>query len=409
MANAALHTALKRILGAGTSPTREDVKGAILGELESHAQDPKLATWMLSKLARAGRPLAALELLDVLQGQRLQLNVYHSSSAACWLSYKIVCTPCTNCLREGRALARGRYSGRGYAAKGFGATISACEKLGLWVQALDVVRYMNKFTGILPDAISFSALISACEKGCEWSNAVAFLLHMASSKVEPNTLSYSGAVSACEKSSGSLWRVALGLSSVMDRDVVSHSASISACEKAAKWTIALELLLLMPLLRLFPNLVPWCTEGPRMLAASSVTYNAALSACDRQSQWRSLILLLEALISKDLKPDLLSYLAADGGLQRSVLIDDWRAEQIQFNGFNAAFSACRGQPCAKLLFDDMGRQHLQPDMTTYAALQISYGKFEVPSMLTSMEEWQLQLLQDAFKMIAIPHKDAQKR
>lgn len=33
-------------------------------------------------------------------------------------------------------------------------------------------------------------------------------------------------------------------------------ASISACEKAAKWTIALELLLLMPLLRLFANLVP---------------------------------------------------------------------------------------------------------------------------------------------------------
>eukprot|EP00435_Cladocopium_sp_Y103_P068369 s205_g31.t1 len=388
MANAALHTALKRILGAGTSPTREDVKGAILGELESHAQDPKLATWMLSKLARAGRPLAALELLDVLQGQRLQLNVYHSSSAL---------TACEKggLWREGATLVEDMQQ-KVVAPNqlSFGATISACEKLGLWVQALDVVRYMNKFTGILPDAISFSALISACEKGCEWSNAVAFLLHMASSKVEPNTLSYSGAVSACEKSSGSLWRVALGLSSVMDRDVVSHSASISACEKAAKWTIALELLLLMPLLRLFPNLV---------------TYNAALSACDRQSQWRSLILLLEALISKDLKPDLLSYLAADGGLQRSVLIDDWRAEQIQFNGFNAAFSACRGQPCAKLLFDDMGRQHLQPDMTTYAALQISYGKFEVPSMLTSMEEWQLQLLQDAFKMIAIPHKDAQKR
>ena len=60
---------------------------------------------------------------------------------------------------------------------------------------------------------------------CEWSNAVALLLHMASSNVEPNTLSYSGAVSACEKSSGSLWRVALGLSSIMDRDVVSHSVA----------------------------------------------------------------------------------------------------------------------------------------------------------------------------------------
>ena len=120
--------------------------------------------------------------------------------------------------------------------------------------------------------------------------------------MEPNTLSYSGAVSACEKASGSLWHIALDLSMESDRDVVSHSAtrqvgtqrslqdhtfyslisvafawkwdemggtgtcfscsleavqaSISACEKAAKWTIALELLLLMPLLRIFANLVP---------------------------------------------------------------------------------------------------------------------------------------------------------
>lgn len=344
---ATLQAALKRILGIG-SPTRQDVKAAISGDLESHVRDPKLATWILSKLARAGRPLVALQLLHVLQEQRLELNVYHASSAL---------TACEKggLWREGAALVEDMQQKSVRPNQlSFGAAISAREKHGLWLQALDVVRCMRCAT-LPPDAISFSALISACEKGSEWSNAMSFLTSMASSKVEPNTLSYSGAVSACEKSSGSLWHIALGLSSMAEvADVVSHSASISACEKAAKWMVALELLQLMPLLRLFGNLV---------------TYNSALSACDRRSQWRSLIMLLDALVSKELTPDLLS--------------------------FNAAFSACRGQPCAQLLLDQMGRLKLQPDMITYASLQVEH--LEAPSMLTSMQEWQLQLLQDAFK------------
>eukprot|EP00434_Breviolum_minutum_P002808 symbB.v1.2.002468.t1/scaffold99.1/size346285/24 len=345
---ALLRAALTRILGAGPKATYEDVKAAIAGDLEAHVQDAKLATWMLSKLARAGRPVAAQVLLQVLQEQRLQINVYHTSS---------VLTACEKggLWQEGTALVQDmQLKAITPNQLSFGATISACEKLGLWLQALDVIVAMNS-ADISPDAISFSAFISACEKGCEWQSAIAFLRSMSSSNVEPNTLSYSGAVSACEKASGSLWHIALDLSMESDRDVVSHSASISACEKAAKWTIALELLLLMPLLRLFANLV---------------TYNAALSACDRRSQWRSLIMLLDTLISQRLQPDLLS--------------------------FNAAFSACKGQPSAKLLLDEMGRQDLQPDMITFAALQISEDELEAPILLTEMENWQLQLLRKSF-------------
>lgn len=44
---------------------------------------------------------------------------------------------------------------------GFGATISACEKLGLWLQALDVMVAMNS-ADISPDAISCSACIATC-------------------------------------------------------------------------------------------------------------------------------------------------------------------------------------------------------------------------------------------------------
>ncbi|CAJ1405673.1 unnamed protein product [Effrenium voratum] len=47
------------------------------------AGDPKLATWMLSKLAGAGLPSAAAELLRVLRSRLLQPNVFHFSSALC--------------------------------------------------------------------------------------------------------------------------------------------------------------------------------------------------------------------------------------------------------------------------------------------------------------------------------------
>jgi hypothetical protein len=110
---------------------------------------------------------------------------------------------------------------------------------------------------------------------------------------------------------------------------------------------------------------------------------------------------LDAFISKDLKPDLLSYLAA---LQRSVLIDDWRAKQIEPDilvsskvhqedppfrtsarttlGFNAAFSACRGQPCAKLLFDDMGSELLMIfAQICMGALQDKHGPWRYPTVL----------------------------
>eukprot|EP00913_Durusdinium_trenchii_P029179 g27355.t1 len=296
------------------------VKAAVVG-LQDHLRDPKLATWMLSKLARA-LPVGALQLLHVLHEHGLQLNVYHASAAL------------TACERAGLwpeafALMEGmRHKTVCPNQLSFGAAISACGRLGLWLRALQLVNGMERGAwSIPPDAISFSACISACEKGSEWQSSLSFLKTMASKGAEPNTLSCSGAVSACEKASGSLWHVALSLSVMASPDVVSHSATISACEKAAKWALCLELLLLSPSLRLVANLV---------------TYNAAISACDRQSQWESTILLLAALASQLLKPDLLS--------------------------FNAALSACRCQPCARILLHDMEGHSLEPDTQQFHAM-----------------------------------------
>ena len=48
----------------------------------------------------------------------------------------------------------------------YNATISACEKDGLWQQALELLREMPE-RGVTPDVITYSATMSACEKASQ--------------------------------------------------------------------------------------------------------------------------------------------------------------------------------------------------------------------------------------------------
>ena len=47
--------------------------------------------------------------------------------------------------------------------------------------------------------ITYSAAISACEKAGDWVRALQLLQGMATSLVEANAISYNAAISACEK------------------------------------------------------------------------------------------------------------------------------------------------------------------------------------------------------------------
>eukprot|EP00975_Prorocentrum_lima_P031894 6695567-Prorocentrum_lima.AAC.1 len=50
-----------------------------------------------------------------------------------------------------------------------------------------------------PDTITYNAAISACEKRGEWVKALELLMGMGNVKVEANTISHNATVSACEK------------------------------------------------------------------------------------------------------------------------------------------------------------------------------------------------------------------
>ena len=49
------------------------------------------------------------------------------------------------------------------------------------------------------DTITYNAAISACEKAGQWVRALQLLDGMANSRTEANTITYNAAISACEK------------------------------------------------------------------------------------------------------------------------------------------------------------------------------------------------------------------
>ncbi|CAE7297847.1 unnamed protein product [Symbiodinium natans] len=348
----AAHRALRLLKKLGAEPQREEVTQAVPAALRERAGDPKLGTWLLSRIGGTGSTKAAVELLRVLQDFHLQGNVYHYSTVltACekgsaWLTALSLASDMASCGVRPNQLS-------------FGALISTAEKSGLWSWGMHFLRQMWS-RSIVPDAISYSAGISACEKGCQWQDALGNLELMPIAGQKPNTLSYSGAVSACEKASGSLWATALALSVLLQRDVVSQSAVISAADKAAKWDLAVSLLEEMSLTAVVANLV---------------SFNAALSACDRRCCWQAAFSMFNSIASKTLKADLVSY--------------------------NAAISAGSiGRPRDALrLFLAMGSRKLQPDAITFAAAGRACGACEqaMPQILQTMETWQLRLFRARF-------------
>ncbi|CAE8710638.1 unnamed protein product, partial [Polarella glacialis] len=89
--------------------------------------NPKLATPVLSGLARHRLPDIAVLVLGLMQGSQVELDMYHYSSA-----------------------------------------ITACEKGQKWQRAFDLLAEM-KDCGVQRDCVAFSAAVSAAEKQGRWS------------------------------------------------------------------------------------------------------------------------------------------------------------------------------------------------------------------------------------------------
>ncbi|CAK9083861.1 Pentatricopeptide repeat-containing protein At3g04760 [Durusdinium trenchii] len=118
----------------------------------------------------------------------------------------------------------------------FNTTISACEKGGSWQASLDIL-HMMPYTLQRPDVISWSSGISAAEKRHRWQVATHLLEAMELVEILPNTISFNSALRATQSSA--LWHIAVNLFHKVLQchrtNLISSNAALLACEYGLVW------------------------------------------------------------------------------------------------------------------------------------------------------------------------------
>ena len=78
------------------------------------------------------------------------------------------------------------------------AAVSACERVGQWKVALDLLSRLWR-TGAVVDEILYISVISACSRSSEWRAALQLMSDMAGSNIVASEISISSAVGACHQ------------------------------------------------------------------------------------------------------------------------------------------------------------------------------------------------------------------
>jgi len=122
----------------------------------------------------------------------------------------------------------------------YAAAITACERSGLWQQALELHSEMAR-KAVPLNVVSYNAAMASFARGARWQSAVALMEEVRQpSPTEPKGLklddiAYNTLINACAK--GAQWRAALRMLSSMHKSgvqltVISYSTAIDACLKA---------------------------------------------------------------------------------------------------------------------------------------------------------------------------------
>lgn len=144
-----------------------------------------------------------------------------------------------------------------------------------------------------PDTISYGAALFACEREGLWMQAVDLLDRMRSNGPEPDIIAYQTAISACKRAGE--WQKALEIMNGMhiEPDVHIVNAVIAACARRGLHIKAKELLNDMR-----------ARGHPK---PNVVTYNTVIAACARGRRSADAVELLEQMREYELEPDLISY------------------------------------------------------------------------------------------------------
>ena len=176
----------------------------------------------------------------------------------------------------------------------FGACIAACEKSSQWLAALEVYRQMLQ-TG-LGNLVASSAVLSACGKAFAWRHALALC------PAQPDVVSYSAVMSACER--GSQWRMALQTFQAMRHGRQGLRRRVRCFRRRVRW-----------FLRGFGHVLDTFSIvflDPRLdakLSVDLVAWNTALAAVQRAGRPDWAQGMLEAMLRRRLRPNVVSAFA----------------------------------------------------------------------------------------------------
>ncbi|CAJ1445510.1 unnamed protein product, partial [Effrenium voratum] len=422
-----------------------DVRQILEPVLEEWRQSPRLATAVLSGLARGHLPGLAACLLRAMEAAALRTDVIHYNSvltSAQWrqalqllqnaqqrwlrlqsLSCRLGISACRGAWSQAVALL---YQFSQLAdVKSCSAAMSACEAAGEWQAALALLEGTKGQVAL--DVVCFGSLISACEKGRRWELAIHALTWMDDFRLSPDQICLNAAVSACQKAA--MWQQALDvLRSLperrLQRDAVGFNSALGALKWSqalrmarhmmeesieatvvtfnslmgvCEWQVTLQLLVEMPRTKLAPNNISFrqllrslssaaqWQRGLRMLEASPdiVSFNLVLAACAQAQAWPHALQLLQGMP----QPDLVSFNSAISSCRRVGdlplhLLLELRAADLRPDA--VTFSACVGDwRCASLVLREMSQQMLEAGAPSHNAAISAFEKAgEWPSALS---------------------------
>lgn len=275
------------------------------------AKDPRAPMPVLKGLAREGHAWLALQVLDVMRSERIEVNFFHISvvMSACeragsWFEALRLLrdmsdqqlrpdTPCLNtCINACAQVSELEKALDLFHSMDdmllqpttitYGALLNGCRVRADWELAMQILQHMPS-TRVVPDVVSYNTGMNVCASAGEWERALRLLADLRADGLVPDKYSFSACITSCQP--GGRWQAAVALQNEMKHqqvlaDVVSHSAIIGACVAAGRWEFALSMLREMPQIALSPN---------------EISYMSAISACELGGQWEVALSLMREL------------------------------------------------------------------------------------------------------------------
>ncbi|CAE7836207.1 unnamed protein product, partial [Symbiodinium sp. CCMP2592] len=163
-------------------------------------------------------------------------------------------------------------------------TISACAKAVAWRHALVLIRTAEEWLHEPMSPAAYTVAIAACDRAGLWEQALAVFADMQQQQAEIGTTALNALLSACGRSSEWQQAVEAWNSPMFDNlaDRVSSGLLIRALERAGQWSLALET---------FREL------GAMRVELGTAAFNAAISSCALGRRWQFTLELLQQMPS----------------------------------------------------------------------------------------------------------------